>query len=81
MPRQYRQRIWGVEKVHVPRKLVKYRSRSELLDEHIKAKDYITRDDLNKMSFPNADLVIKNYTRRKGVEFEYIGDGKWVILK
>jgi hypothetical protein len=51
------------------------------LHKFISSHDTICIEDLEKLSIANIDLVLKNYTKRKGTQFEYIGNDTWVILK
>lgn len=74
------QRIWGTEKVPVTHTRAR-KDRNQMLEEHIRTKDYITEEEINKMSFANARRILERYTKKKGVVFDYIGDDKWVILK
>jgi hypothetical protein len=55
--------------------------RSEKLDLFIKKNDIISEDDLFKMSFNKIESTLIRYAKKAGIKFEYIGNGKYVILK
>lgn len=54
--------------------------RTELLDRYVKANEVINEDALFKMSFSNIDKVLERYTKKTGTQFEYVGNGKYVVL-
>lgn len=73
-------RIWGTEKVPVTHTKVR-KNRTQMLEEYIAKNDFITEDIIADFSYPNPIATMASYTRRKGVIFEYIGDGRYVIIK
>lgn len=56
-------------------------SKDILLHHYIMSHDVITEDIMHAMTFNNCEAALRNYTKRKGVIFEYIGNDTWVIIK
>jgi hypothetical protein len=55
-------------------------SRTVQLDKYVKASEIIDEDMLFKMFFSNIDKVLERYTKKTGTQFEYVGNGKYVVL-
>ena len=81
MRRKYIKRISGAEPRRILNRDKRPLSRQQTLENHVKLKEIITRDDLYSMSYNNPDKVLEKCAKRLDVWFEYIGDDKWVILK
>jgi hypothetical protein len=73
-------RVWGTEKIYFY-KADRPKDKNVKLHKYITDHDFITQDVLDSLSYANTALVLKNYTKRHGIGFEYIGNDTWVILK
>jgi len=57
------------------------RNRELILEQYIENNDIIHEDFLHKLSYNNVENKLKHCAKKYGVQFEYIGEGKYVILK